>query len=637
MKALSIRTKLLIGVMGQVVLIVLLVVFIFSMNGKLNNVTRNKVETTQEINDLKELSFVIKDYFSNNIGFEEVRKVYEKNNKSETDTARKAFIQGVWDKLVKVHSNNDSNAVLEKQLMELTAFSIEQSNNYINSVSQKLADENAQKYVSKIERLVIAGASENNNSNYRIQVLFLNLKENINRKEELLSFLDEAIEQADIDIVRLANTPFAELPKNARNANLAIKDLCLKYIRNTEENNTLNKEILAVTNSTFIRLNRDDLQSAQASFSGLKTTIGSIFIVLLVISIVLISLNIVLSRLLTSVFKKLPQDLIAFSEGDLTREVSKDFESREDEIGELVKAYNQMIQNMKKIILEIQDGADNIAAASEQLNSTSELLSSGASQQASSTEEVSSTMEEMAANIEQNTANAQQTEKISVSAQKSIMEVYERAGRAMEANKVIAEKISIITDIAFQTNLLALNAAVEAARAGEHGRGFAVVAAEVRKLAERSKIAADEIIKLAKNSLELSEGAGAKMSEMIPEIDKTTGLIQEITAASVEQNNGASQINLALQQLSEITQQNAAASEEMASSAEQLSMQAESLNQAISYFRLDEKRSRDNRKPSRNKEVIDGAAKKPAVIKRNSSVAEKIIMDGNSQEYVNFD
>jgi methyl-accepting chemotaxis protein len=224
--------------------------------------------------------------------------------------------------------------------------------------------------------------------------------------------------------------------------------------------------------------------------------------------------------------------------------------------------------------------------ASTQVSSASQQLSQGANEQASSVEEISSTMEEISANIEQNSENSSQTDKISRAAETGISEVNERSQKAVEANKQIAEKINIINEIAFQTNILALNAAVEAARAGEHGKGFAVVAAEVRKLAERSKVAAEEIVVLTQEGLKITEEAGTKLAEMLPEVEKTTRLVQEIAASSIEQNNGAGQVNNAIQQLNTVTQQNAASSEEMATSAEELASQAEQLKETVSFFRL---------------------------------------------------
>ncbi|OFX80896.1 MAG: hypothetical protein A2X12_02090 [Bacteroidetes bacterium GWE2_29_8] len=215
-------------------------------------------------------------------------------------------------------------------------------------------------------------------------------------------------------------------------------------------------------------------------------------------------------------------------------------------------------------------------------------MSQGASEQASSAEEVSSSMEQMAANIQQNTDNAQQTEKIAVNSAEGINKVALAAKDTLNQMKEIAEKVSIIGEIARQTNILALNAAVEAARAGEHGKGFAVVAAEVRKLAERSQSAAVEIDSLTKISVRSTEEAGMLMNAIAPEIQKTAKLVQEITAASMEQSSGADQVNNALQQLNKVTQQNAAASEEMSTGAEELSSQAEQLLETISFFKLEQ-------------------------------------------------
>ena len=270
--------------------------------------------------------------------------------------------------------------------------------------------------------------------------------------------------------------------------------------------------------------------------------------------------------------------------GNLTATIEVD---RNDEIGVLTSALQEMVVKLKDIIGNVISGADNIAAASQQLSSTSQALSEGASEQAASVEEVSTTIEQMTSNIEQNSQNASQTEKISVIAFDGMNDVASHASQAVVAERTIADKIKIINDIAFQTNILALNAAVEAARAGEHGRGFAVVAAEVRKLAERSKVAADEIISLSVKSLDLAEGAGKRMMEIMPELGKTTRMVQEISAASSEQSNGSMQINSAIQQLNIVAQQNVAASEQISSSAEQMAAQAEQLQEIIAYFKLD--------------------------------------------------
>jgi methyl-accepting chemotaxis protein len=263
--------------------------------------------------------------------------------------------------------------------------------------------------------------------------------------------------------------------------------------------------------------------------------------------------------------------------------------------------------------MNIRTGTDSISSASAKINRNSQQLSEGATQQASSTEEVSASMEQMAGNIQQNTDNAQQTERISKKASISMLEMSKIAKESMDSIKTIAEKITIINDIAFQTNLLALNAAVEAARAGEHGRGFAVVAAEVRKLAERSKLAADEIEDLSKNSLKITRDSKNLLDALVPEIQKTSQLVQEIASASIEQNAGTDQINSAIQKLNVVTRQNAASSGDMAGSAEELALQAESLRSAVSFFKLEDVKSISKKSNPIPKSKTDHKQVKPDV------------------------
>ena len=271
------------------------------------------------------------------------------------------------------------------------------------------------------------------------------------------------------------------------------------------------------------------------------------------------------------------------AKGDLTAHLEID---RKDEIGELASNLQHMSEMMRQTIAGVTAASDNMANASHELSSTSQHVSQGASEQASSAEEISSSVEEMAASIEQNTENAKNTDIISTKVELDMLDGKDKVHKTVSAIREIAEKISIIGDIAFQTNILALNAAVEAARAGEHGRGFGVVAAEVGKLAERSKIAATEIDELTKTSVRSAEEAGLIMNKIVPEINKTSTLIHEIVGASVQQSAGAEQINTSIQQLNLVTQQNAAASEELATNAIELSSQAENLQKIVSFFKV---------------------------------------------------
>jgi methyl-accepting chemotaxis protein len=257
-----------------------------------------------------------------------------------------------------------------------------------------------------------------------------------------------------------------------------------------------------------------------------------------------------------------------------------------DEFEELGAALNSMGDVLRDVVAKVQAGAQSVAQGSAELAGTSQSLSEGAANQASSVEEISASMEEMTSNIEQNTDNANQTEGIARQAADDARQGGESVGRTVEAMRQIADKIAIVEEIARQTNLLALNAAIEAARAGEHGKGFAVVAAEVRKLAERSGVAAAEISELSGNSVAIAEQAGRMLEKMVPDITRTAELVQEIAAASTEQFSGGSQIKAAILELDRVVQQNTAESEHVAASSEELASHADQVREAIGYFRL---------------------------------------------------
>jgi len=313
------------------------------------------------------------------------------------------------------------------------------------------------------------------------------------------------------------------------------------------------------------------------------------FSIVITIIIVLISLGfalftvIFISRIITQPLLKGIEFAQNMAKGDLTAEINI---NQKDEIGVLAQNLQMMRVRFREVITYVASTSENLSAASLELSSTSQIVSQGASEQASSAEEVSAAIEEMAANIQQNKENAGLTEKIAVKAEHDIHFGSGKVMETVDAMREIVNKISIVGDIAFQTNILALNAAVEAARAGEHGRGFGVVASEVGKLSERSKLAASEIDQLTKSSVFNAEEAGKLMKEIVPEIQRTSLLIHEISAANREQSAGADQINIAIQQLNMVTQQNAATSEELSTNAVELSAQAEQLQEIISFFKI---------------------------------------------------
>jgi methyl-accepting chemotaxis protein len=318
-------------------------------------------------------------------------------------------------------------------------------------------------------------------------------------------------------------------------------------------------------------------EAASAADSSLTSMVfGLVFAM-----IVGIVLSFILTKGITGPVIKGVEFASTIAKGDLTASI--DIEQK-DEIGQLAVALREMADRLRGVVAEVQAAADNVASGSEEMSSSSEELSQGSTEQASNLEQVTSSMEQMASNINQNADNASETEKIARQAAKDAEDGGQQVQDTVRAMKNIAEKISIIEEIARQTNLLALNAAIEAARAGDAGKGFAVVAAEVRKLAERSGEAAKEISELSSSSVDIAEKAGRMLEKMVPDIRRTAELVQEINAASKEQTAGASQINQAIAQLDQVVQQNASSAEEVSSTAQELTSQAQQLQSTMSFF-----------------------------------------------------
>jgi methyl-accepting chemotaxis protein len=328
----------------------------------------------------------------------------------------------------------------------------------------------------------------------------------------------------------------------------------------------------------------------------------------------------------------------AIASGDLTVDAR-----RQSEADALGGALESMMERLRGVVGDALAASDNVSSGSQELSSSSEQLSQGATEQASAAEQASASMEEMAANIKQNADNAAQTEKIARQSSRDAEASGKAVSRAVNAMRTIAEKISIVQEIARQTDLLALNAAVEAARAGEHGRGFAVVASEVRKLAERSQAAAAEISALSGDTVQVAIEAGDMLNRLVPDIQKTAELVSEISAACREQDIGASQINEAIQQLDKVTQQNAGASEQMSATSEELAAQAEELQASIAFFRVERAGNRQAARAIERSPSPQRPAQRPAAgqsVERQQARVKGFALDmsmgGPDQDDVHF-
>ncbi len=335
----------------------------------------------------------------------------------------------------------------------------------------------------------------------------------------------------------------------------------------------------------LVDLTVEQMKAQQASARATYTQTSGVLIgVAIASTLVAIAAAVLISLTIGKGMKSATGAIQSVAEGDLTRTVVI---AGQDEIGDMLGYVNLMIERLRGVIGDAGAASDNVSAGSQELSSAADQISQGATEQAAAAEEVSASMEQMAANIKQTADNAAQTEKISGQSARDAEASGAAVRQAVEAMQTIAEKITIVQEIARQTDLLALNAAVEAARAGEHGRGFAVVASEVRKLAERSQVAATEIGAVSSQTLRSAQQAGEMLTALVPDIRKTAELVAEISAACREQDIGASQVNDALQQLDQVIQQNAGASEQMSSTSGELAAQAEKLEASIAYFRID--------------------------------------------------
>jgi methyl-accepting chemotaxis protein len=314
-----------------------------------------------------------------------------------------------------------------------------------------------------------------------------------------------------------------------------------------------------------------------------KTTTTTIVIFSFTAIFVSIIITLVISRGITKPIQEVVHVVETISSGDLTKSVTVD---RSDEIGRLFAAMAKMTGKLNEMIGEVRMGAGSVSTAATQVASSATSVSQGTSEQAAAVEQVTSSMEEMNASITQNAENSRKMEQMARKGAQDATQSGQAVLEAVSAMKSIAEKIAVIEEIAYQTNMLALNAAIEAARAGEHGRGFAVVAGEVRNLAERCRTAAQEIGGLAASNVQIAERSGGLLNELVPAIQKTADLVQEVAATSGEQAAGVSQINRAIGQVGLVTQRNAAGAEELSSTAEELASQAEALQDMISFFRV---------------------------------------------------
>jgi methyl-accepting chemotaxis protein len=394
------------------------------------------------------------------------------------------------------------------------------------------------------------------------------------------------------------------------------------------------RSVMDVFTEINLNASENDYNTSIDIYDGVQKT--SLWMIIAIAFFVAVS-GVILSRSITKPLAYAVRITKSVAQGDLKRKVKA---KGRDETTMVLRSIKFMARNLKEIVSQIKSGADQILSGSEQLSATAELLANGANEQAASTEQITSSMEEMAASISMNNSNAKETEKIARKAARDIALSLDSSNQTMVAMKKISEKIQIINDIAGQTNLLALNAAVEAARAGETGKGFAVVASEVRKLAERSRLAADEIQAVSESSVDIAQRSKDLLSSIVPDVQKTAELVKEIALASAEQDVGSNQVNQGIQGLNLVTQQNSATSEELASSSEEMSKLAGILTDAISFFDIGQDKDyylQTKKKKSVPVRVKNGYKLKKKKTKKTKKKEEPVSLDLDDFEEKDLD
>lgn len=592
----KLKHKLSLSSFSQAIYLVIILLFFFILSAALKNIQGEMQSSVETIGAIEEFNSQVRGFIEHEISLKEVNNYYKELT---IDDVSRSELSKITTLLNRIDELNGSNQVIESEVDELTDKSAEASNMFLFEISQRLADAKEKNKVSVIERMVIAGATKNTVMNYEIKTLFLRLKESLSVKEELLTFLNEAIQNAASDKKALEGTPFVGLAEGAYANNVKIKDLANRFIDNTVAINKIKDEIEVETGFITLSINKSSIEHMLITSSEVKTKLVFFIILMVVIALATGLFSYRFSRQIYSQIGGEPEDIahiaMQIAKGNLSVKTNE-----QGSVG-IYKSISVMTNKLKAIVSQVIEnadvllvGADHISNTSKELNLNSQQISEGASSQAGSIEEVSTSLEQMASNIEQNTSSASQTETISKQTAKAVVNVNNSSKQSLESILNISEKITVINDISFQTNILALNAAVEAARAGERGKGFAVVATEVRKLAENSKKSAEEIETLSSSSVKVTQQSGKQLIELIPEIQKTSEMVMEIANASSEQNIAIKQINGAIQQLNNITQQNASAAEEMAAGSEELSSsavelanRANELKDVVSFFSIE--------------------------------------------------